>query len=218
MQAVGRACLVAAMAVAVLLLSALGIPLARGQERQHAVLLVATAQLTDPNFAESVVLVTMRPSGGAVGVILNRPTDTRASDVLPAHEGLKTRTDVVFRGGPVSRGALVLAFRTADRLPPGNTARVLDDVYLSLDPDVIDRVLGQPDPPTFRLYTGYAGWAPGQLEAEMLRGGWFVVEADAESVFTTNPRDLWRTLMLRASSRRQSAAVRLPAAPPPAPS
>jgi putative transcriptional regulator len=174
------------------------------QEHQHAILLVATKDLTDPNFAETVVLVT-HESAGAIGVILNRPTDVRVAEVLPTHESLKQRKDVVFRGGPVARGTLVVAFRAPTPPASGKAARVLDDVYVTLDPPLIDGVLGRPDPPTFRVYAGYAGWVPGQLEAEILQGAWLVLEADAESIFTRSPEDLWRTLLFRAMGRQQAA-------------
>jgi putative transcriptional regulator len=170
---------------------------ARADDEANSILLVAKPELQDPNFAQTVVLVTRHRGGGAVGVVLNRPTATRLSEVFPARKELTGRPDVLFSGGPVSRGTLVLVFRSADR--PANALRVLDDVYMSLDPAVFERIIAQPDGAAFHLYAGYAGWAPGQLEVEIHHGGWLVVEPDAGTLFGMAPDTMWPTLHERAS-------------------
>jgi putative transcriptional regulator len=169
-----------------------------GDDQPNSVLLVARPELGDPNFAHSVVLVTRHQGGATVGVVLNRPTSTPLSEVFPAVKELADRPDVLFGGGPVSRGTLVLVFRSSTR--PANALRVLEDVYMTLDPDLVERVITQPDA-EFRLYAGYAGWAPGQLEAEMHQGGWHVLEPDAATLFRTAPDAMWPLLNERASRR-----------------
>jgi putative transcriptional regulator len=176
----------------------LGAGVAAAEDRPNAVLLVARPELTDPNFDRTVILVTRHQGGGAVGVVLNRPTATRLGEVFPAEKALKDRPDVLFSGGPVSRGALVLVFRSVNR--PANALRVLDDVYMTLDPGLLERVIGQPDA-EFHLYAGYAGWAPGQLEAEIHHGGWHVLEPDDDTLFRMAPHTMWPTLLERASGR-----------------
>lgn len=169
------------------------------QDTPNGVVLVAKPELVDPNFRETVVLVTRHPGGGAVGVILNRPTRILASQLLPEHEGLRGRTDRLFAGGPVAPRSVVAVFRSGER--PAAALRVLVDVYLSLDGVFLDGLLRRPDAPReLRLYAGYAGWAPGQLEAEIARDGWYVLEVDHGTIFHADPATLWRELHQRASS------------------
>ncbi len=137
---------------------------------------------------------------GSVGVILNRPTRVPASQLLPEHEALRGRTDRLFAGGPVSPRRLVAVFRSRER--PEAALRVLADVYLSLDGVFLDGLLRRSDAPReLRVYAGYAGWAPGQLEAEIARDDWYVLEPDADTIFRADPATLWRELLRRASSR-----------------
>jgi putative transcriptional regulator len=187
------------MVIALLVTVALVAGSARAADEANAILLVAKPELQDPNFARTVVLVTRHQGGGAVGVILNRPTSTRLSEVFPERKELAGRPDVLFSGGPVSRGTLVLVFRTADH--PANSLRVLDDVYMSLDASLFERVIAQPDAAEFHLYAGYAGWGPGQLEAEIHHGGWLVVEPDARTLFGMTADKMWPTLHERAMGR-----------------
>ncbi len=169
------------------------------QDTPNGVVLVAKPELVDPNFRETVVLVTRHPGGGAVGVILNRPTRILASQLLPEHEGLRGRTDRLFAGGPVAPRSVVAVFRSGER--PAAALRVLVDVYLSLDGVFLDGLLRRPDAPReLRLYAGYAGWAPGQLEAEIARDDWYVLEVDHDTIFRADPATLWRELHQRASS------------------
>jgi putative transcriptional regulator len=169
------------------------------QDTPNGVVLAAKPELVDPNFRETVVLVTRHPGGGAVGVILNRPTRILASQLLPEHEGLRGRTDRLFAGGPVAPRSVVAVFRSGER--PAAALRVLVDVYLSLDGVFLDGLLRRPDAPReLRLYAGYAGWAPGQLEAEIARDDWYVLEVDHDTIFRADPATLWRQLHQRASS------------------
>jgi putative transcriptional regulator len=177
---------------------------AAGQDAPNGVLLVARPELGDPNFRETVVLVTRHPGGGAVGVILNRPTRMPVGQLLPEHEGLRGRTDPLFAGGPVAPRALVALFRAPGR--PEASLRVLADVYLSLDGGFLDGLLRRPDAPRdLRLYAGYAGWAPGQLEAEIARDDWYVLEPDHDTIFRIDPATLWREMLRRASARSTRA-------------
>jgi putative transcriptional regulator len=167
--------------------------------RPNGILLVARPELTDPNFAETVVLATRHAHGGAVGVILNRPTATTLAEAFPSHAHLRGRPDVVYHGGPVARTTLVIAFRSAER--PAQVLPVLDDVYLGVDPGLLMRLLSPPLPPALRVYAGYAGWAPGQLESEIHQRGWYVLEPDAQTIFEMDPRAMWPRLLRRATSR-----------------
>jgi putative transcriptional regulator len=165
---------------------------AHAQEREapNGLLLVAKPGVVDPNFSETVVLVTQTPDYGTVGVILNRPTPER-------HE----RTGAsIYRGGPVMPRTLVALFRS-DEPPEAPAFHVLKRVYLSMHPDNIERRLARPAG-NFRLFAGFSGWAPRQLEAEIGRGGWYVLPANENLIFRKDPAGMWGELVERARSER----------------
>lgn len=146
-------------------------------------LLVATPGLLDENFWRSVIYIIEHGDDGAMGVILNRPTDLDAADILPEWRDAMYHPAVVFEGGPVQREAgLALARR-------GN------DVVLV---DFGDSV---PDNERIRVFAGYAGWETDQLESEIAVDGWFVVDSEPDDPFTPNPEDLWRTVLRRQTGR-----------------
>jgi putative transcriptional regulator len=161
----------------------------------NGVFLVATPALADPNFRRSVVLVTQSPDGGTVGFIVNRPGRRSLAQILPDNELLKRFTEPLYLGGPVEAAGLFALFRTKDN--PQGALRVLGDVSFALDPAVVEIVLRTP-PERVRFFNGYAGWAPGQLAAELERGGWYVLNADADTVFRKDMDKLWEELVRRA--------------------
>lgn len=173
----------------------------------NAIFLVAKRELADPNFRETVVLVTHPRRGGPWGVIINRPLQHRLSEVLPDFESLKGRKDVLFFGGPVTRQGLVFLVRSP-KAPPGATL-VLRDVFFTSDTDLIDSLLRRPDPTRgLRVYSGFSGWSPGQLQQEIARGGWYVVPADAETVFDKDPALVWPELVKRATTKQTRFSIR----------
>ena len=188
----GKGCIIARMkhwwAIMALLAAAAG----QAQERDapNGLLLVAKPGLMDPNFRETVVLVTQTPDYSTVGVILNRPT--------PVTHG--QTAEPVYSGGPVMPRTLVALFRS-DEPPPAPVFHVLKRVYLSMHPDNIERLLSQPGG-GLRLFAGFSGWAPRQLEAEILRDGWYVLAASEELVFRKDTASLWRELVERARGNR----------------
>jgi putative transcriptional regulator len=165
------------------------------------VFLVAKRDLKDPNFSETVVLVTQPRQGPPWGVIINRPLDHLLSEVLSDQDSLKGRKDVLFFGGPVMRQALIFLVRGAS--PPERSTPVLRDVYFTGDIDHIERLLRRPNPTSgLRVYSGYAGWGSGQLQSEIARGGWHVVPADAETVFEMDPAAIWPEMIKRADGHK----------------
>jgi putative transcriptional regulator len=184
---------------------------AAAAEVASGIFLVATEELLDPNFRETVVLVTQPQSGGPFGVIINRPLNHRLSEIFPEIEALKDKQDVVFSGGPVARQGLVFLVRA--RKPPPSAIRVLKDVYITADPVEADELLKRSDPTTgLRVYAGHAGWAPGQLQDEITRGGWQVLPADAETVFEKDAVTIWPELSRRAALQRTRSTKNLSAA------
>lgn len=167
----------------------------------NAIFLVAKRELRDRNFRETVVLVTHPRQGGPWGVIINRPLTQPLSEVFTDHESLKNRKEVLFYGGPVAREGLVFLVRSPK--PPPRAVRVLRDVYFTGDTEFIDSLLKRPDPLRgLRVYAGYSGWAPGQLQSELALGGWLVAPADAETVFDRVPDRIWPELIERATARQ----------------
>jgi putative transcriptional regulator len=173
------------------------------QEAANGVFLVAQPTLTEVTFRRTVILITQRPEGGSLGVILNRPTEIPLRDAFPKHEHIAAQTQPLHFGGPVQPQSLLFLVRSAT--PPPRAVAVLTDVYLTSDADWVDsalatgKVLG-----AMRAYAGYAGWAPRQLRSEMERQGWYILPADNESVFTPKPESLWIELARRAVLRPTS--------------
>ena len=161
-------------------------------------LLLATPPLDDPNFDRSVVYMMEHSIEGAVGVVLNHPTEETIIDGLDQWMDLSAPPAVVFNGGPVQFDALIAI---AELRGPREDAwsPILDDlgsVDLARDPiDVADEV-GR-----VRLFRGYAGWAGGQLDTELAAGAWMVFDARRDDVFHHNPEDLWRLVLRRQRGR-----------------
>lgn len=175
------------------------VPPAGGEEKPaepKSFLLVAKKNLPDPFFSEAVVLVVKGRM--PMGVILNKPLDRTLASVFGDNEKLLPYKDPLFFGGPVKRDEVAFLFR-APATP--RSLEVLDGIHLSADPELLRELLERDKPlEGLRVYAGHAGWAPGQLEAEIERGGWHVMPAEARHVFHANPRTLWRQLESRASS------------------
>ncbi len=174
------------------------------------VLLIASPELSDPNFEHTVVLITRHDEGGTMGVILNRPTRTPLRELLPGVEGLEDYARNVNVGGPVARGQVVLLIRAED--PPQGAEPVFEGVYFGIRPHTLTEMLARPDAErALRAYAGYAGWAPGQLAAELERGSWHLWPAEEEQVFDADPLLIWQDLLRLARGKwtlRAAAGVR----------
>ncbi len=172
-----------------------------GSDPKAGRLLVATPLLGDPNFRRAVVLIVEHEAvEGTLGVVLNRPTKVGVGQVLEQWTELATRPSVVFRGGPVApNSALALALVPGKDEPLGwralDGAPALARLGL-LDLDAPPRLLA-PAIQSLRVYAGYAGWSPGQLQAEIDEGAWYVMGAEPGDVFAAEPEQLWRTVLRR---------------------
>jgi putative transcriptional regulator len=161
-------------------------------------LLVATPPLADPNFDRTVVLLLEHGDGGALGLVLNRPSPAALEDVLPEWRPVASPPAVVFVGGPVSPDAVIALARGTGAETAG-WVEVLDGlgtVDVGRDPDDIGVRIE-----AVRVFAGYAGWAPGQLEREIEQAGWFVVDACVDDVFSRHPHELWRHVLRRQRGR-----------------
>ena len=155
------------------------------------ILLVARAELPDPNFRGSVVLVMNNIGPAPAGMIVNRPTKIPLSRLFPDIEGLAQLPDRVYFGGPVELGAVSFLFR-ADAPPPEHATKVLEGLYLSTDRDLLRKLLARDNPTEgLRIFIGYSGWGPGQLESEIARGDWTLAPAEAGTIFDGRPERPW---------------------------
>lgn len=165
-------------------------------------LLVASPLLGESAFAQAVVFLLDHDADGALGVVLNRPTPVPVAQVLPTWQGFASGPDVLFQGGPVALdNALALGSVPGTEEPLG-WRRVLGPLGL-VDLDTPPELLAA-DLHAMRIFAGYAGWSPGQLEDELAEDAWFLVDAAPGDVFSGSPAALWRAVL-----RRQRGAVAL---------
>jgi putative transcriptional regulator len=184
-------------------------------------LLVATPGLDDPNFSRTVVFVLEHNDEGAFGIVLNRPADADLREHFPRWAGVIAEPPVAFAGGPVSPDSLIALalgdspteaegwspLLTLARAEPDPAAAV-GTVDLAVAPS--DLGVGIE---AVRVFAGYAGWSPGQLEGEIDVGGWWVLDATADDPFAGHPGNLWSDVL-----RRQRGTIALYADCPPDPS
>lgn len=175
-------------------------------------LLIAEPMLGDPNFERSVVLMIEHTDEGALGVVLNRPTDLEVGTVLDEWVGLAADPPVLYVGGPVEQnGVIALGRRSGGEGPALGWSQVMGDlgtVDLHQEPGEIG-----PELTGIRFFAGYSGWGPGQLEAELAQDAWMVVDAVIEDVFAPDPETMWRSVL-----RRQGGKLSMLANFPPHPS
>ncbi|MGD9762278.1 MAG: YqgE/AlgH family protein [Candidatus Binatia bacterium] len=157
--------------------------------------LVASRSLRDPNFAQSVILLVDYDEEGALGVVVNQPTPVRLGDALPQVDVLRERHDVVYIGGPVGRNRMMLLLRAPTE--PEDSTLVFERVYASGSLDALRQSVQRGD--GVRAYAGYAGWGPGQLDAEVARGDWLIGPAESALIFDARPARVWTLLLERFS-------------------
>jgi putative transcriptional regulator len=180
----------------------------QGQATESLVghLLVAAPGLRDPNFERTVVLLVAHEDGGALGVVLNRATEVPVGEVLAGWGVLASDPSVVFEGGPVQPEAAICLARARNGF---NDLRgfspfegSVGTVDLSADPDAFrDRLTD------VRVFAGYAGWSPGQLEEEISTGSWFTFKALPGDAFTARPDDLWPMVLRRQGGMYAAVAI-----------
>ena len=163
---------------------------------EAGMLLLASPELLDPNFADTVVLLLDVNDEGALGVVLNHPTQVLVADVLEPWREVVAEPEVLFRGGPVGTdGALAVAELRDPQDPPVGwrpVAGILGMVDLDTPTELVDGSLT-----AMRVFAGYAGWGAQQLDGEVERGDWYVVGAESGDAFRCDTSDLRRDVMRR---------------------
>jgi putative transcriptional regulator len=152
----------------------------------------------DPNFDRSVVLLLEHGDDGALGIVLNRPSETPLATVLPEWDEHATAPGVVFSGGPVAPEAVIALARGGTDASDGWMPFLGEVGTVDVGRDPTD--LG-PQLHALRIFVGYAGWSPGQLEVELEQEAWFVASVDSGDPFSPNPERLWRDVLRRQRGR-----------------
>ncbi len=162
--------------------------------------LVAMRELPDPNFRDTVVLLTHYDSQGTIGVILNRQSTLPLSRVFPEAKDPKRQHETIFQGGPVTPTGITALAATHAKVE--GATKILDGIYLLNDAKLLDKWLAAPGGNNdLRIYMGYAGWAPGQLEHEVKLGSWFIFPGSMSLIFAPHPESLWLRLIRRTELR-----------------
>lgn len=156
-------------------------------------LLIATASLVDPNFRKAVVLIAEHNEEGAMGLVINRQTPAAVSDAAPHLAELAGDGAFVFIGGPVDQSSV---FVLADFDEPDEDGSIVLLDIGQLQPDADPGIAGRVTR-NARVFAGYAGWGPGQLEDELEEDAWIVAAPADDDVFTSDPDRLWSHVLRR---------------------
>ena len=160
------------------------------EQPAKGMLLVATEQIQGPVFSQTVILLLQYNEDGAMGLIVNRPTDIAPSEVAADTEAFDDYDDPLYFGGPVHVGAVHVLMRTDT--PPDGAERIVGSVYVVGVEAGLERAGSGED--SVRFYMGFAGWGPGQLDQEIARGSWQILPASHEHVFAEDSAGLWERL------------------------
>ena len=170
-------------------------------------LLIAGPTLLDPNFQRTVVLMVEHSPEGALGLVLNRPSETTVGEVVPELEELVAPDSPVFIGGPVAQGGLIVLGQFEQ--PDESALLSFDDVGILRTEGLLD------EPPTLidaRSFAGHSGWGPGQLDSELERGDWILEPARTQDAFSPEPEQLWSKVLARKGGS-YSLVARMPVDP-----
>lgn len=166
---------------------------AYGRQIRQGMFLVANRHMTGSIFGEAVILITRYDARGTVGLIINRRMKTDLSVLVPVPPGRKQRQLVNF-GGPVSTGNVFTLLKI--QRAHSENHRVTGDIFLAVGVNALRHIVAEAESrDIYRVYVGYSGWAPGQLESEIARGDWFVADSDPNIIFDSRPESIWQRLM-----------------------
>lgn len=165
-----------------------------GPGLQKGVLLIAAEKLSDPNFGRTVILITEFNKAGTVGLVLNKRTRIPIAKALPQILQIVPVPDYLYNGGPVIPDSVNLLVST--ETPVAKANKIIDNIYLVDTLDLLNKIITKNmDIRFIRLYAGFASWAPGQLESELIRGDWYLWHASEDIVFSKSPDTVWEELI-----------------------
>ena len=172
----------------------------RSEDLAVGKLLVASRDLEDPNFAQTVVLLVHYDKAGVVGLVVNRRSRIPISRALEDFQGAKSRSDSIYVGGPVGRTNVLALVRSGERVE--NAEHVFGGVYLVTKAEALSKTMqSEEQAGSLRVYAGYAGWTQDQLKTEVELGAWFIFSGDAGTVFTANPEAIWTRMIEKTETR-----------------
>ena len=181
------------LALPVLLLGA-GRPLQAQPLGPEPFFLVAQPGMDSPAFRETVILVTPHMGRGHFGLIVNRPTDLSIAESVRDGREFAAAGDTLYFGGPVEQNSRLYLYRSRRR--PVHSTPIMTRLHFgSLDRGGLAMLDVSDHRDNLRVFGGYAGWAPGQLPAEIGRGDWYVRPANVDMIFDVPPNQLWRSLL-----------------------
>lgn len=163
-------------------------------ESTRAKLLVAAPSLADPNFRQTVLMMLEHGSEGALGLVLNRPSELTVSSAIDDWGDAVSKPRVVFVGGPVSQSSVIALASVVIDDADDSWSRVVGRIG-TVDLERRPEDVGGLD--EVRIFAGYAAWAPGQLEAELAEDAWFVLDFDGSDPFSEDPNELWWQVFAR---------------------
>ena len=174
----------------------------RPADDSDSIILIAKRQLQDKLYGSTILIA--RPIGADrhVGFIINKPTQMTLGKLFPAHEPSRKVADPVFLGGPVSP-EVIFAMVHGKESPGGRSIKILDDLYLAIDSDVVDRVI-EKQPAKARFFAGMVLWRPGELNDEVKRGLWYLHDAKADLVLRKPIESMWEELVGRSERKASS--------------
>jgi putative transcriptional regulator len=175
---------------------------ARPADLSDSIILVAKRQLQDKLYGSTILIA--RPIGAErhVGFIINKPTQMTLGKLFPTHEPSRKVTDPVYLGGPVSP-EVIFAMVQGRESPGGRSIKILDDLYLAIDSEIVDRVIEKQSSQA-RFFAGMVLWRPGELTEEVKRGLWYVHDAKADIVLRKSTESMWEELVGRAERKANS--------------
>lgn len=153
--------------------------------------LVAAPKMRDPRFKQSVILLVEHSSEGSLGFIVNRRTDMTVTDAFPDLDQQMELRHALYFGGPVQPSRIMFVYSDTDQI---EDQKVINGVYWGTSFDNLKDILNRKGEDSLRIFFGYAGWGPGQLEFELSLGDWQVFPASSDYIFSKDTEHLWHLL------------------------
>jgi putative transcriptional regulator len=177
-----------------------GAPVRASGPDDEPVILVAKPALRDRLYGSTILITKPVGNGQHIGLIVNKPTPMTLGRLFPGHEPSLKVTDPVYLGGPVSTQVIFALVQRHDS-PGSRSMQVMPDLYLVLDREIVDRVI-EAEADHARFFAGMVLWRPGELRAEIERGFWYVLDADADLVLRKPTEGMWEELVKRSKEQQ----------------